>query len=86
MDQDVDLQILTGVMRISPQAKDVPELAEYLLDVQKRLTMSSNKAGWYCLKGHRAWYLVIFWNVSFRDKQRYFCFQIAADNGVGRQN
>jgi len=51
-------------MRISPQAKDVPELAEYLLDVPKAIDDELKKAVLCCWKERRFWDIPLLWYVS----------------------
>ena len=59
-------------MRISPQAKDVPELAEYLMDVPKAIDDELKKDR-HGPAGRNAgfWYLSLLRDVSVCHEQRY---------------
>ena len=72
-------------MRISPQAKDVPELAEYLLDVPKAIDDAArNKAGQVLLEGTQGFGISLYYGTyPFVTSKDTSASQIAADNGVG---
>ena len=72
------------VMRISPQAKDVPELAEYLLDVPKAIDDEIRKGNNVLLEGTQGFGISLYYGTyPFVTSKDTSASQIAADNGVG---
>jgi len=72
------------VMRISPQAKDVPELAEYLLDVPKAIDDELKKGSMVLLEGTQGFGISLYYGTyPFVTSKDTSASQIAADNGVG---
>jgi adenylosuccinate synthase len=72
------------VMRISPQAKDVPELAEYLLDVPKAIDDELKKGRTVLLEGTQGFGISLYYGTyPFVTSKDTSASQIAADNGVG---
>ena len=72
------------VMRISPQAKDVPELAEYLLDVPKAIDDELKKGSPVLLEGTQGFGISLYYGTyPFVTSKDTSASQIAADNGVG---
>ena len=70
-------------MRISPQAKDVPELAEYLLDVPKAIDDELRKNNPVLLEGTQGFGIPCDGTYPFVTSKDTSASQIAADNGVG---
>jgi adenylosuccinate synthase len=72
------------VMRISPQAKDVPELAEYLLDVPKAIDDELKQGNTVLLEGTQGFGISLYYGTyPFVTSKDTSASQIAADNGVG---
>jgi len=72
------------VMRISPQAKDVPELAEYLLDVPKAIDDELRQGRMVLLEGTQGFGISLYYGTyPFVTSKDTSASQIAADNGVG---
>ena len=72
------------VMRVSPQAKDVPELAEYLLDVAKAIDDDLKKGKNVLLEGTQGFGISLYFGTyPFVTSKDTSASQIAADNGVG---
>ena len=72
------------VMRVSPQAKDVPELAEYLLDVPKAIDDELKKGKPVLLEGTQGFGISLYYGTyPFVTSKDTSASQIAADNGVG---
>jgi adenylosuccinate synthase len=72
------------VMRISLQAKDVPELAEYLLDVPKAIDEELKKDNIVLLEGTQGFGISLYYGTyPFVTSKDTSASQIAADNGVG---
>jgi len=72
------------VMRVSPQAKDVPELAEYLLDVPKAIDEELRKDNCVLLEGTQGFGISLYYGTyPFVTSKDTSASQIAADNGVG---
>jgi adenylosuccinate synthase len=72
------------VMRISPQAKDVPELAEYLLDVPLAINDALKTGGTVLLEGTQGFGISLYYGTyPFVTSKDTSASQIAADNGVG---
>lgn len=72
------------VMRISPQAKDVPELAEYLMDVPKAIDEELKKDHTVLLEGTQGFGISLYYGTyPFVTSKDTSASQIAADNGVG---
>ncbi|MGB9176027.1 MAG: adenylosuccinate synthetase [Methanoregula sp.] len=72
------------VMRISPQAKDIPELAEYLLDVPKAIDEELKKDHIVLLEGTQGFGISLYYGTyPFVTSKDTSASQIAADNGVG---
>ena len=72
------------VMRISPQAKDVPELAEYLLDVPKAIDDELRQGKMVLLEGTQGFGISLYYGTyPFVTSKDTSASQIAADNGVG---
>ncbi|OPX64321.1 MULTISPECIES: adenylosuccinate synthetase [unclassified Methanoregula] len=72
------------VMRISPQAKDVPELAEYLMDVPKAIDEELKKDNCVLLEGTQGFGISLYYGTyPFVTSKDTSASQIAADNGVG---
>ena len=72
------------VMRISPQAKDVPELAEYLLDVPLAINDALKKGDTVLLEGTQGFGISLYYGTyPFVTSKDTSASQIAADNGVG---
>ena len=72
------------VMRISPQAKDVPELAEYLLDVPLAINDALKKNKTVLLEGTQGFGISLYYGTyPFVTSKDTSASQIAADNGVG---
>jgi adenylosuccinate synthase len=72
------------VMRISPQAKDVPELAEYLLDVPLAINDALKKDKTVLLEGTQGFGISLYYGTyPFVTSKDTSASQIAADNGVG---
>jgi adenylosuccinate synthase len=71
-------------MRISPQAKDVPELKEYLLDVPKAIDDALKKKESVLLEGTQGFGISLYYGTyPFVTSKDTSASQIAADNGVG---
>jgi adenylosuccinate synthase len=72
------------VMRVAPQAKDVPELAEYLLDVPTAIDDALKGGNVVLLEGTQGFGISLYYGtypyVTSKDTS---ASQIAADNGVG---
>jgi adenylosuccinate synthase len=72
------------VMRLSPQAKDVPELAEYLLDVPKAIDDELKQGRTVLLEGTQGFGISLYYGTyPFVTSKDTSASQIAADNGVG---
>lgn len=72
------------VMRVSPQAKDVPELAEYLLDVPKAIDDALRANQTVLLEGTQGFGISLYYGTyPFVTSKDTSASQIAADNGVG---
>ena len=72
------------VMRISPQAKDVHELAEYLLDVPKAIDDELKQGRTVLLEGTQGFGISLYYGTyPFVTSKDTSASQIAADNGVG---
>ena len=72
------------VMRVSPQAKDIPELAEYLLDVPKAIDDDLKKGKNVLLEGTQGFGISLYFGTyPFVTSKDTSASQIAADNGVG---
>ncbi len=72
------------VMRLSPQAKDVPELAEYLMDVPKAIDDELKKDNTVLLEGTQGFGISLYYGTyPFVTSKDTSASQIAADNGVG---
>jgi len=72
------------VMRVSPQAKDVPELAEYLMDVPKAIDEELKKDNCVLLEGTQGFGISLYYGTyPFVTSKDTSASQIAADNGVG---
>lgn len=72
------------VMRISPQAKDLPELAEYLLDVPKAINDELKQGNTVLLEGTQGFGISLYYGTyPFVTSKDTSASQIAADNGVG---
>jgi adenylosuccinate synthase len=72
------------VMRLSPQAKDVPELAEYLLDVPKAINDELKQGRTVLLEGTQGFGISLYYGTyPFVTSKDTSASQIAADNGVG---
>ena len=72
------------VMRISPQAKDVPELAEYMLDVPKAIDDELKQGRTVLLEGTQGFGISLYYGTyPFVTSKDTSASQIAADNGVG---
>ncbi|MCX6684104.1 MAG: adenylosuccinate synthetase [Methanoregula sp.] len=72
------------VMRISPQAKDVPELAEYLLDVPQAIDDELKQGRTVLLEGTQGFGISLYYGTyPFVTSKDTSASQIAADNGVG---
>ncbi len=72
------------VMRISPQAKDVPELAEYMLDVPKAIDDELKQGNTVLLEGTQGFGISLYYGTyPFVTSKDTSASQIAADNGVG---
>jgi adenylosuccinate synthase len=72
------------VMRISPQAKDVPELAEYMLDVPKAIDDELKQDRTVLLEGTQGFGISLYYGTyPFVTSKDTSASQIAADNGVG---
>jgi adenylosuccinate synthase len=72
------------VMRVSPQAKDVPELAEYLLDVPLAIDAELKKGKPVLLEGTQGFGISLYYGTyPFVTSKDTSASQIAADNGVG---
>jgi len=72
------------VMRLSPQAKDVPELAEYLLDVPMAINDELKKNNTVLLEGTQGFGISLYFGTyPFVTSKDTSASQIAADNGVG---
>ena len=72
------------VMRVSPQAKDVPELAEYLMDVPKAIDEELKKDHTVLLEGTQGFGISLYYGTyPFVTSKDTSASQIAADNGVG---
>lgn len=72
------------VMRVSPQAKDLPELAEYLLDVPKAIDDELKKNHNVLLEGTQGFGISLYYGTyPFVTSKDTSASQIAADNGVG---
>jgi adenylosuccinate synthase len=71
-------------MRLSPQAKDVPELAEYLLDVPKTINEALGHGDVVLLEGTQGFGISLYYGTyPFVTSKDTSASQIAADNGVG---
>jgi len=71
-------------MRVSPQAKDVPELAEYLMDVPKAIDEELKKDHTVLLEGTQGFGISLYYGTyPFVTSKDTSASQIAADNGVG---
>jgi adenylosuccinate synthase len=72
------------VMRLSPQAKDVPELAEYLMDVPKAIDDELKQGRTVLLEGTQGFGISLYYGTyPFVTSKDTSASQIAADNGVG---
>ena len=72
------------VMRLSPQAKDVPELAEYLLDVPKAIDDELKQGRTVLLEGTQGFGISLYYGTyPFVTSKDTSASQVAADNGVG---
>jgi len=72
------------VMRVSPQAKDIPELAEYLMDVPKAIDEELKKDNIVLLEGTQGFGISLYYGTyPFVTSKDTSASQIAADNGVG---
>ena len=72
------------VMRVTPQAKDVPELAEYLLDVPKAIDDELKAGKFVLLEGTQGFGISLYFGTyPFVTSKDTSASQIAADNGVG---
>jgi adenylosuccinate synthase len=72
------------VMRVSPQAKDVPELAEYMLDVPMAIDEELKKGSNILLEGTQGFGISLYYGTyPFVTSKDTSASQIAADNGVG---
>lgn len=72
------------VMRVAPQAKDIPELAEYLLDVPKAIDDALKKKKTVLLEGTQGFGISLYYGTyPFVTSKDTSASQIAADNGVG---
>ena len=72
------------VMRLSPQAKDIPELADYLLDVPKAIDGALKKEEVVLLEGTQGFGISLYYGTyPFVTSKDTSASQIAADNGVG---
>jgi adenylosuccinate synthase len=72
------------VMRTSPQAKDLPELAEYLLDVPKAINDAMKRNENVLLEGTQGFGISLYYGTyPFVTSKDTSASQIAADNGVG---
>ncbi len=72
------------VMRLSPQAKDVPELAEYMLDVPKAIDDELKQGNTVLLEGTQGFGISLYYGTyPFVTSKDTSASQIAADNGVG---
>jgi adenylosuccinate synthase len=72
------------VMRVSPQAKDVPELAEYLLDVPLAINDALKNGDTVLLEGTQGFGISLYYGTyPFVTSKDTSASQIAADNGVG---
>jgi adenylosuccinate synthase len=72
------------VMRVSPQAKDVPELKEYLMDVPKAIDEELKKDNSVLLEGTQGFGISLYYGTyPFVTSKDTSASQIAADNGVG---
>jgi adenylosuccinate synthase len=72
------------VMRVAPQAKDVPELAEYLMDVPKAIDDELKKDHTVLLEGTQGFGISLYYGTyPFVTSKDTSASQIAADNGVG---
>ncbi|OPY37474.1 MAG: Adenylosuccinate synthetase [Methanoregula sp. PtaU1.Bin051] len=72
------------VMRVSPQAKDVPELKEYLLDVPKAIDDALKQDQNVLLEGTQGFGISLYYGTyPFVTSKDTSASQIAADNGVG---
>jgi adenylosuccinate synthase len=72
------------VMRISPQAKDVPELAEYIIDVPKAIDDELKQGRTVLLEGTQGFGISLYYGTyPFVTSKDTSASQIAADNGVG---
>jgi adenylosuccinate synthase len=72
------------VMRIGRQAKDVPELSEYLMDVPAEINESLDDGEFVLIEGTQGFYISLYFGtypyVTSKDTS---ASQIAADNGIG---
>lgn len=72
------------VMRVSPQAKDIPELAEYLMDVPQAINDELKKGNTILLEGTQGFGISLYYGTyPFVTSKDTSASQIAADNGVG---
>jgi adenylosuccinate synthase len=72
------------VMRLSPQAKDMPELAEYLLDVPRAIDDALKQDKFVLLEGTQGFGISLYYGTyPFVTSKDTSASQIAADNGVG---
>ena len=72
------------VMRVSPQAKDVPELAEYLIDVPETIDKELQAGNPVLLEGTQGFGISLYFGTyPFVTSKDTSASQIAADNGVG---
>ena len=72
------------VMRLSPQAKDIPELAEYMLDVPKAIDGELKLGNTVLLEGTQGFGISLYYGTyPFVTSKDTSASQIAADNGVG---
>ncbi|HOX35124.1 MAG TPA: adenylosuccinate synthetase [Methanoregulaceae archaeon] len=72
------------VMRLSPQAKDLPELAEYLMDVPKAIDDALKEDKVVLLEGTQGFGISLYYGTyPFVTSKDTSASQIAADNGVG---
>ncbi|HZD44070.1 MAG TPA: adenylosuccinate synthetase, partial [Methanomicrobiales archaeon] len=72
------------VLRISPQAKDIPELAEYLSDVPLKINTALDNGENVLLEGTQGFGISLYYGTyPFVTSKDTSASQIAADNGVG---
>ena len=72
------------VLRIARQAKDLPELSEYLIDVPMELNSAIDRGENILLEGTQGFGISLFYGTyPFVTSKDTSASQIAADNGVG---